>query len=97
MLTGMTAGCTGKTGKGAHTDKLTVIEIETYYNGAAKIALDELVEEFNDTVGDEKGTFPTYSAAMVPTPWNLRKKGCWLIWMITLRKMSWTSISKKAG
>lgn len=57
LVTGMTAGCAGKTGKGADTDNPTVIEIETYYNGAAKIALDELVEEFNDTVGDEKGIF----------------------------------------
>lgn len=57
LITGMMAGCAGKPGKGADSDNPTVIEIETYYNGAAKIALDELVEEFNSTVGDEQGIF----------------------------------------
>lgn len=57
LLTCMMAGCAGKKDKGADSDNPTVIEIETYYNGAAKIALDELIEEFNNTVGDEKGIF----------------------------------------
>ncbi|MCB6202712.1 ABC transporter substrate-binding protein [Extibacter muris] len=63
LVTGMTAGCAGKSGNGADSDNPTVIEIETYYNGAAKIALDELVEEFNDTVGDEKGIFVKASSS----------------------------------
>ncbi|MFR1727614.1 extracellular solute-binding protein, partial [[Clostridium] hylemonae] len=63
LATGLAAGCAGKTGRGTDSDNPTVIEIETYYNGAAKIALDELVEEFNNTVGDEKGIFVKASSS----------------------------------
>ena len=63
LATGLAAGCAGKAGGGTDSDNPTVIEIETYYNGAAKIALDELVEEFNNTVGDEKGIFVKASSS----------------------------------
>ena len=36
-------------------DTKTVIEIRHHYNGTQKIALDEMVAEFNETLGFEKG------------------------------------------
>ena len=36
-------------------NKPVTLEIWTYYNGTQKAAFDELVTEFNDTVGAEKG------------------------------------------
>ncbi len=55
-------GCTGKDGKSSSKyDKLldpqkpVSIEIWHYSNGPQKIAFDDLVAEFNETVGQEKG------------------------------------------
>ena len=36
-------------------NKPVTLEIWTYYNGTQKAAFDELVTEFNETVGAEKG------------------------------------------
>ena len=38
-------------------DKPLSITIWHYYNGAQQVAFDELVNEFNETVGKEKGIF----------------------------------------
>lgn len=49
-------GC-GKEKGGLDSENPVTIEVHTYYNGAHKIAFDELVTEFNNTVGSEKGIF----------------------------------------
>lgn len=55
VLTMMMSGCGGKSS--LDPDNPVTIEVQTYYNGAHKIAFDELVTEFNNTVGSEKGIF----------------------------------------
>ena len=58
LLAALAAGC-GKDGgkKEKDAEDPIIVQMETYYNGAAKIALDKLVTEFNNTVGNEKGIF----------------------------------------
>ena len=53
-----------KTGEGEQEDAVKLnpdkplsITIWHYYNGAQQVAFDELVNEFNETVGKEKGIF----------------------------------------
>ena len=58
LLATMATGCGKDTGKQEENDEdPIVVQMETYYNGAAKIALDKLVTEFNNTVGNEKGIY----------------------------------------
>lgn len=58
LLATLATGC-GKDGdkKEKDAEDPIIVQMETYYNGAAKIALDKLVTEFNNTVGNEKGIF----------------------------------------
>lgn len=45
----------------------TVIELWHYYNGTQKVALDNLITEFNETVGQEKGiVVDAYSQGSIP-------------------------------
>lgn len=54
VLALLTAGC-GKAGHGLDPAHPVTIMVWHYYNGAQKNAFDALVDEFNDTVGLEKG------------------------------------------
>ena len=54
----MATGCGKDTGKQEENDEdPIVVQMETYYNGAAKIALDKLVTEFKQHGGNEKGIY----------------------------------------
>ena len=57
MVLPILAGCAGNREK-----EPIHINIWTYYNGDQLIAFNELVEEFNATVGAEKGIFVTNSS-----------------------------------
>lgn len=51
------AGCSGTAQTAATKDGTVEITIWHYYNGTQKAAFDDLVNEFNDTVGKEKGIY----------------------------------------
>lgn len=52
------SGCGSKnTEHGLDAENPVTLEVRTYYNGAPQLALNELVTEFNETVGAEKGIF----------------------------------------
>lgn len=53
---GLLGGC-GKKKAELDPDNPTQIKILTYYNGAVQVAFENLVEEFNDTVGRERGIY----------------------------------------
>jgi multiple sugar transport system substrate-binding protein len=48
-------GCQKEDNHGLDTDNPTQVTIWNYYNGAQAVAFDELVTEFNETEGKEKG------------------------------------------
>lgn len=54
-LCGLMLGGCAVTGKNAKNQEPTTVMIWHYYNGKQKDAFDELVNRFNETVGEEKG------------------------------------------
>lgn len=50
LALGMVVGC-------SRQNDITTIQVWHYYNGAQKIAFDELVNEFNETEGFEAGIY----------------------------------------
>ncbi len=57
--------------KNEKKNKITNIEIWTYYSGASKIAFDKGIEEFNKTVGKDNGIYA--KTVDMDTPWDLDK------------------------
>lgn len=56
-LAGILSGCQGKEKKAYNSDNPVSITIWTYYNGDQLTSFNNLVEEFNDTVGKEEGIY----------------------------------------
>lgn len=51
------SGCSGKEKNVLNPDQPVSLTVWHYYHGAQQTAFDDLVEEFNDTVGKEKGIY----------------------------------------
>lgn len=56
-------GCSSKESGALDPKNPVTIEVWTYYNGAQKTAFDTMVDEFNETVGKEKGIFVESSSS----------------------------------
>jgi len=76
------AGCGNKNNHGLSKENPTSIKIWHYYNGALAAAFDELVSEFNNTVGRENGIV-VYSESMST--------------IVDLENALWDSANKKVG
>ena len=60
--------CAGNHEHGLSAEEPTTITLWHYYNGALKSAFDTMVDEFNETVGKEKGIIAvSYTHLTLPT------------------------------